>query len=95
MRQPEKTMYWKFRKLFNEIQDDIIFRKNLPCQLGIEKFLESLKTKVIHNYDIPISIMGLGAEYKKSPFLKDIYKCITNGHIPSQINEDDLRRLKM
>ena len=72
----------------------MIFRKHLPRQLEINKFLESLKKKVIHDYDIPTSIKELSAEYEKSPFFKDIYKYITKGHIPSQIRGQALRKLK-
>ena len=82
IRQPDKTRYRKSKKLFDEIQDEVIFRKHLPRQLEINKFLESLKRKVIHDYDIPISIKELSAEYEKSPFFMDIYKYITKGHIP-------------
>ena len=54
IRQPDKTMYRKSKKLFDEIQDEMIFRKHLPRQLEINKFLESLKRKVIHDYVMPI-----------------------------------------
>ena len=94
IRQPDKTMYRKSKKLFDEIQDEMIFRKHLPRQLEINKFLESLKRKVIHDYDIPISIKELSAEYDKSPFFMDIYKYITKGHIPSAIKGHALRKLK-
>ena len=62
IRQPDKTMYRKSKKLFDEIQDEMIFRKHLPRQLEINKFLESLKRKVIHDYDMPISIKELSAK---------------------------------
>ena len=94
IRQPDKTMYKKSKKLFVEIQEKMIFRKHPPRQLEINKFLESLKRKVIHNYDIPISIKELSAEYEKSPFFNNIYKYITKGHILSQIRGHDLRKLK-
>ena len=94
IRQPDKTMYRKSKKLFDEIQDEMIFRKCLPRQPEINKFLESLKRKVIHDYDIPISIKELHAEYEKSPFFMDIYKYITKGHIPSSIKGHALRKLK-
>ena len=87
-------MYRKSKKLFDEIQDEMIFRKHLPRQLEINKFLESLKRKVIHDYDIPISIKELSAEYEKSPFFMDIYKYITKGHIPSSTKGQALRKLK-
>ena len=70
---PDKTIYRKSRKVFDEIQDEMIFRKHLPRQLEIDKFLESLKRKIIHDYEIPTSNKELSAEYEKSPFLKDIY----------------------
>ena len=60
----------------------MIFRKLLPRQLEINKFLESLKRK------------ELSAEYEESPFFKDIYKYITKGHIPSQIKGHVLKKLK-
>ena len=44
----------------------MIFRKHLPRQLEINKFLESLKRKVIYDYDIPISNKELNAEYGKA-----------------------------
>ena len=50
----------------------MIFRKHLPRQLEINKFLESLRRNVIHDYDIPISINELSAEYEKYPFFMDI-----------------------
>ena len=94
IRQPHKTMYRKSKKPFDEIQDEMIFRKHLPRQLEINKFLESLKRKVIHDYDIPISIKELSAECEKSAFFMDIYKYITKGHIPSSIKGHALRKLK-
>ena len=33
IRQPDKTIYRKYRKLFDEIQDGMIVRKHLPRQL--------------------------------------------------------------
>ena len=35
IRQPDKTMYRKSKKLFDEIQNEMIFRKHLPRQLEI------------------------------------------------------------
>ena len=54
IRQPYKILYRESRKLFDENQDEIILRKHLPRQLKINEFLESLKKKLIHDYDIPI-----------------------------------------
>ena len=62
IRQTDKIMCRKSWKSFNKIHDEIIFRKHLPRHLEINQFLESLKWKVIHDYDIPISIKELSAE---------------------------------
>ena len=49
---------------------------------------------MICDHGIPISIKELIAECGQSPFFKDIDKCITKGHIPSQIKGHALRKLK-
>ena len=90
--QPYKTLKRKSSKLFDEMQDEMIFRTLLPTQLDINK---SPKSKVIHECEIPISIKELNAAYEKSLFFKDIYNCITKGYVPSQITQDALKRLKM
>ena len=57
----------KKRKLFNKIPEDTIFRKHIPKQVELDKFIDALKEKVIHDYNIPISVKALRAEYKRSP----------------------------
>ena len=43
----------KKRKLFNKIPEDTIFRKHIPKQVELDKFIDALKEKVIHDYNIP------------------------------------------
>ena len=69
IRQPYKTMYWKVKNLFDEIQDEMKFKIFVSRHQEIIKFLESLKRKVIHDCDITISINELSAEYEKKPIL--------------------------
>ena len=76
----------------------MIFRKHLPRQLEINKFLKSIKRQmlVLYDYDIPITIKKLSVEYQKSPFFKR-YLQVHNKrayYIPSQIKGHDLRKLK-
>ena len=59
--------------LFKKGQFQVI-RKTLPKQLDLTKFLKQLNYKVIHDYQIPLSIKELRAEYPTSAFFKDIYK---------------------
>ena len=56
-----------------------MFRKHPPIQLGINKCLESLKAKVINDYDIPISIKELDAKCENSQFFKDVYNKLQKG----------------
>ena len=67
-------------KLLTEIPDSSIFRKHIPKQVEINKFLEVLKQKVIHNYKLPISAIALRQEYRNSPYFRDILKYITTGY---------------
>ena len=62
----------KKRKLFHRIPENTIFRKHIPKQVELDKFINALKEKVIHDYNIPISVKVLRAEYKRSPYFRDI-----------------------
>ena len=64
----------KKRKLFYKIPEETVFKKHIPKQLELDKFIDALKEKVIHDYNIPISIKALRAEYKRSPYFRDIVK---------------------
>ena len=68
------------RKLFKKIPEDTIFRRHIPKQVELDKFIDALKEKVIHNYNIPISVKALRAEYKRSPYFRDIVKYIRTGY---------------
>ena len=67
-------------KLFNKIPEDTIFRKHIPKQVELDKFIDALKEKVIHDYNIPISVKALRAEYKRSPYFRDKVKYIRTGY---------------
>ena len=60
-----KELKEKKRKLFHKIPEETVFRKHIPKQLELDKFMDALKEKVIHDYNIPISIKAPRAEYKK------------------------------
>ena len=55
----------KKRKLFKKIPEDTIFRRHIPKQVELDKFIDALKEKVIHDYNIPVSVKALRAEYKE------------------------------
>jgi len=95
IRDPDEEMYNETKQLLDSVENENIFRKHLPKQLEIEKFLEKLKRKVIHDYHIPLSVKELSHEVEKSPFFRDIYKYIVQGAVPSEIKGNALRRLKL
>ena len=66
--------------MFKFINNENIFRKHIPKQHELNKFLNKLKRKVIHDFHVPLSAKELKAEYKNSPFFRDIIKYITNGY---------------
>ena len=41
--------------------------------------MKQLKSKVIHDYNLPISVKELRAEYPTSPAFKDIYNYVLKG----------------
>ena len=57
-----------------------MFRKHIPKQVELDRFIDALKEKVIHDYKIPIHVKALRAEYKRSPYFKDIVKYIKTGY---------------
>ena len=70
----------KKRRLFKKIPEDTVFRKHIPKQVELDRFIDALKEKVIHDYNIPIHVKALRPEYKRSPYFRDIVKYIRTGY---------------
>ena len=70
----------KSAPLLKYILEKNVLKTHIPKQVEIDKFLDIPKKKVIHDYKLPLSAKQLRAEYKNSPFFKDIYTYITKGH---------------
>ena len=70
----------KKRRLFKKIPENAVFRKHIPKQVELDRFIDALKEKVIHDYNIPIHVKALRAEYKRSPYFRDIVKYIKTGY---------------
>ena len=70
----------KKRKFFHKIPENSVFRKHIPKQVELDKFIDALKDKVIHDYNIPISVKDLRAEYKRCPCFRDIVKYNRTGY---------------
>ena len=79
--QPDKIGSQQRKPLFKHIPDYQIFRAHIPKAAELRKFMKHLKSKVIHDYHLPMSVKELRAEYPTSPAFKDIYSYVTNGKI--------------
>ena len=80
-KQPEESDTPTMKPLFKYIPEYKIFRAHIPKATELKKFMKHLKSKVIHDYHLPMSVKELRAEYPTSPAFKDIYSYITNGKI--------------
>ena len=70
----------KKRNFFKKIPEDTIFRRHIPKQVEMDKFIDAVKENVIHDYNIPISVKTFRAEYNRSPYFRDIVKYIRTGY---------------
>ena len=48
----------KKRRLFKKIPEDTLFRKHIPKQVELDRFIDALKEKVIHDYNISYTCEG-------------------------------------
>ena len=78
---PKESELQERKPLFKHIPDYQIFRAHIPKAAELRKFMKHLKSKVIHDYHLPMSVKELRAEYPTSPAFKDIYSYVTNGKI--------------
>ena len=76
---PPKNQDQEKKPLFKYIPDYQIFRAHIPKAAELKKFMKQLKSKVIHDYNLPISVKELRAEYSTSPAFKDIYNYVIKG----------------
>ena len=73
---PPKNQDQERKPLFKYIPDYQIFRAHIPKAAELKKFMKQLKSKVIHDYNLLISVKELSAEYPTSPAFKDIYNYV-------------------
>ena len=76
---PPKDLDQERKPLFKHIPDYQIFRAHIPKAAELKKFMKQLKSKVIHDYNLPISVKELRTEYPTSPAFKDIYNYVIKG----------------
>ena len=58
---PPKNQDQETKPLFKYIPDYQIFRAHIPKAAELKKFMKQLKSKVIHDFNLPISVKELRA----------------------------------
>ena len=69
-----ESLFREDKPLFKPGTEISLFMKHIPKQRELEKFVNYLKQRVIHDCKVPLSVKELKAEYHVDPYFKDIVK---------------------
>ena len=69
-----ESLFREDKPLFKPGTEISLFMKHIPKQKELDKFVNYLKQRVIHDCKVPLSIKELKAEYHVDPYFKDIVK---------------------
>ena len=68
------SLFREDKPLFKPGTEISLFMKHIPKQKELDKFVNYLKQRVIHDCKVPLSVKELKAEYHVDPYFKDIVK---------------------
>ena len=69
-----ESLFREDKPLFKPGTEIILFMKHIPKQQELDKFVNYLKQRVIYDYNVPLTVKELKAEYHVDPYFKDIAK---------------------
>ena len=69
-----ESLFKKDKPLFKPGTEISLFMKHIPKQPELDKFVDYLRKRVIHDCKVPLSVKELKAEYHIDPYFKDIVK---------------------
>ena len=69
-----ESLFREDKPLFKPGTEISLFMKHIPKQKELDKFVNYLKQRVIHDCKVPLSVKELKAEYHIDPYFKDIVK---------------------
>ena len=69
-----ESLFREDKPLFKPGTEISLFMKHIPKQKELDKFVNYLKQRVIHDCKVPLSVKKLKAEYHVDPYFKDIVK---------------------
>ena len=69
-----ESLFKEDKPLFKPGTEISLFMKHIPKQQELDKFVNYLKKRVIHDCKVPLTVKELKAEYHVDPYFKDIVK---------------------
>ena len=69
-----ESLFKEDKPLFKPSTEISLFMKHIPKQQELDKFVDYLRKRVIHNCKVPLTVKELKAEYHIDPYFKDIVK---------------------
>ena len=69
-----ESLFREDKPLFKPDTEISLFMKHIPKQQELDKFVNYLRQRVIHEYNVPLTVKELKAEYHVDPYFKDIVK---------------------
>ena len=69
-----ESLFREDKPLFKPGTEISLFMKHIPKQKELDKFVNYLKQRVIHDRKVPLSVKELKAEYHVDPYFKHIVK---------------------
>ena len=69
-----ESLFREDKPLFKPGTEISLFMKHIPKQQELDKFLDYLRKRVIHDCKVPLTVKELKAEYHVDPYFKDIVK---------------------
>ena len=69
-----ESLFREDKPLFKPGTEISLFMKHIPKQKELDKFVNYLKQRVIHDCKVPLSVQELKVEYHVDPYFKDIVK---------------------
>ena len=69
-----ESLFREDKPLFKSGTEISLFMKHIHKQQELDKFVDYLRKRVIHDCNVPLTVKELKAEYHVGPYFKDIIK---------------------
>ena len=75
-----ESLFREGKPLFKPGTEISLFMKHIPKQQELDKFVDYLRKRVIHDCNVPLTVKELKDEYHVDPYFKDIVKYLENDY---------------